>query len=1389
MPFSKFPEHFKRSNEAKVLHIMNKPLRDLQPKLFNALIKELKENKNLRELHIINCGLEFLDPNDFKKLLTGLNQLTTLNLDENGLSFNEKQLDVLSDILQNMPDLHTFTIHDNGGKKLAPNYFSVFVNFAGLRVSNYIDKYHFRNLSEVNTLLDFLKGWDDYKNSLNIPQFFDENIKEKSSYVKPKNKIPPLNAHLSEANNQRVTSSPQLGITIKFFDRLQGTGVDLSYNSTTDTYILDLTQITPASCEKVIDILPHKMPKELSWELILPTPLSHFAEEAINSFKKDNTINKLSIEEISGDKLSPLESLNRRDPDYQFLKALNQSFTVCNEEFYHLLTDKDVQFQFKLFNVFDRLKNILKCNDPNKKALKQLVYEFFVVHRLCCLPNEQKPFLEILKAIRDEKDKPSHELERFQQEVLELLNCNPKAISQQLEIIQKTPPLDRDEAALRTIMQAKAWWGKAAFFQNNKSAGQGIYFYGHFLREYYPQNDVSSQLLEHENLIPIVERRGLYWIRLAATHYKNFSAHTYLAKLVKNKVVLTPVDRYQLALACEELKIPCAGETFTNLDSFLILFPPRNFFTSLFKDCISHLMPNYLSFSSVALIPPIRSSRTMQSVNQQEQQQSIEERFYLYSLINDNLITDKGKVALLKELDNQRNGVIRSIELMSDISLYKQHEMLEKYHSAPLGMQLKLQIFPILETNIQNKHAKLDNEKPMEIQSIELRRSVFCQFFEKQLTLYLSECKLFGSKINPQENPSYVAVLIHKLLEQSLQYFKLENDPFAIEINQSMEKIKTDLQEFFFRQHLDTLDSFGFEQVMVKRFLSYATTAHVANSAQLTSLSKFGEQQQSEKEPPQESLLKKGLHLTAFGIQTFHVGLPLILTVTGVGIPAAIGTYAAFEGLISSLKMIHHYTKKVEYFVKENNEIPNLIMGLAHLHHDHHSKPLVQFDTIRHFTDLLTNAAVNDIDNILILSKHWAAVYKPFTEQLTETSNTLLGILLVELLMRGLTVRLTYEKKNIFGKQTKAIDNIPALLDYFNETIWHFSCPTASDDAQLMTKDMKHTFSALNIIFPKKMKSNLAGKLIDVTIKPNRLTQQITPFISEPPCSRFASSYEVNQMNLIRKIGNNSQIPFSLTEKENPSFHGWKDLNLMIAYQEKNTLAGDISFLSDRNELGELKGMVHDCLVYATDISARLREKPNERRKLELYSDHLRTLITILQNSIHKLNNPRIQVDNTLQDLPNLNLLNPDLSPRVAVRDFLEKLTAIFILIERDNTLNIDCIRRLHLAKMESVALQELAEPLLKRIQPQEAPQLEENPLPQEKPQPQESLQPQENLQVANSRSSFFANGESSRHSNQQAVHITKIVGYCILFLAIVLTLKSYLEEKNEGSLATNTMK
>ncbi|WP_148263594.1 hypothetical protein, partial [Legionella drancourtii] len=913
----------------------------------------------------------------------------------------------------------------------------------------------------------------------------------------------------------------------------------MSYEHAQTKFTLNLKDCDAASCTRVALLLFNRLPNDFNIQLTLPGgALGHFAQAALTKLQEKYP------QTLTITNYSPTQySIAQTTPAYAQLSSLSHLFTLGDSSFYDLLTNKE-----QLHESIVVLKQIFQDNNTE---LHHLVYEFFMVHQLYSFPVEINELDTLNKAV-GEKNQPKA-ITQLRENILALLNSEHHAVSTQLrESTTKTSSesttLDAAKAKARVALQAKAWWGKIAFEEINQNSGEGIYWYGRFLHEFplkAQENRTEKTLPSAIDTVSVKQftpkETGIYWLRLAATHHKNISAHTYLSALFSRQPSLAPMERYQLTLATEELEVPQKkGELFKPHHNFLELFPRHDFW--------------------------VRFNEAMSLWASENTPYTKEHLFYLTLLLQDNLITEKAKLTLVKQIIDSPN--VYTWAFSSQLKHHKKELTLT--HASPLGVQIQSELLPILNKYKKgNKNSALDNTKPMSEQPVARRLGVFCTFFVEHLEHYLKKRTLFGTEIAEDAAPSYVAVLIHELLTQSINRFELHNTSLDNELNQAMHSMKQGVHEDAFRRALAMQPaSFGFAQVMTNRFKSYSTTAYVANVSNLSLLRKFGEKQ-PHKEKEQGLSLKKIIAGGALAIESLHVALPLVLAVTGVTLPVA-GAWAVIAGLQIALDKIHHYTHLVEKGAEAGKLATDLVVGLAHGHHlaheagliahNHHEgpPPLIELDTIKHFNRLLQSASVNDIDSITTLINQWGAIYQPATDELTDTSNNLLGILLVELLMRGLTLRLYAEQQSL-AKKTEYPKSLPALLDYLNETLWLYSCPRISDNAHLMTKSMK-VFSALDLIFPSRLQARHAAKLIEIAVEPANRPKERIASIAQVGLTRFASNYEVQQINQLCGI-----IPpnpaFTLVNGGHQTLIDNNWIEVRIAYDERNTLREDISFL------------------------------------------------------------------------------------------------------------------------------------------------------------------------------------------------------------------------------------
>jgi len=151
--------------------------------------------------------------------------------------------------------------------------------------------------------------------------------------------------------------------------------------------------------------------------------------------------------------------------------------------------------------------------------------------------------------------------------------------------------------------------------------------------------------LKHWVKLPYAKTLGIYWLRYAATHFHNKQAINYLIKLHQTQEHLKPAVRYHLIMACEALEIPnVAGEKFSPYSQLYNLFPNRNFFKSLF---LPQLKARNISLKNI--------NENFNSFITTEKQDELSELFahyelYLWSLLQDDLLTEHGKAEVIKKL-------------------------------------------------------------------------------------------------------------------------------------------------------------------------------------------------------------------------------------------------------------------------------------------------------------------------------------------------------------------------------------------------------------------------------------------------------------------------------------------------------------------------------------------------------------------------------------------------------------------------------------------------------------------------------------------------------------------------------------------------------------------
>lgn len=1289
---AKLKARFDVKNANQELNLNDYPLNHLTDSEFSEFVVKLKSATRLEVLNCANCGLDKLSNEKLAEMFSGLTQLVRINLDYNKLTSD--QFLTISPVFRSLPKLHFISISERE-KEIMNSAEIIITDLPAFRIFKKINEslYTFLNSAEMDYLVKFV-------NQNKIQQHYSfqpQNINQSKYKDLPEN----IKLAVEYRKNEKLIHFPsQTSEALQFFDELNENNVALHFCTESQRFIIDLTLVKAASIERVALRVKQNLPQNFNWEIKLPTKT--ISELALFLFMEISKTHPQTTIEVN----TNLDPRIQKDPDFVFLKTLSNNFVTRSNLFYNMMDNK-----IALKNVFSDLKRILENNNPN---FQDLIYQFFVAHHLCYT----KEIYDLDKLAKASK----FDLENFRQHLFSLLTFQPDAIFRQLDIknfneIFKNE-LDNEHSVLdlQALSQARAWWGIAAYYDANQNSSEGIYWYGRFLHELPSSNAATDGI----NETSLAKSNGLYWLRLAAIYYRNIKAQSYLINLVHDESKLSLADRYQLIMTLEALKLPLyKGKKYTAYDNLMTLFPSRTFLQYIFSPSKAQNMNQEPLTLNQSLSGVVRDK----AYNRVDSFQFYKKyEFYLLSLMTDDLISEETKVTILSELINKRGAIINDTQQSSSWCLQTHTNMLVKYNSAPLGFQLKLKVLPVLErffnatkSTIRSQFSvrkffqivfsdekfELDPAIPMLDNSEGLRVTVFCQFFLEQLDEYLKTSTIFNTHIASDISPSYPAALIHSLLTQSLDYFKLSDTQLASALQKAMQEIKQDLQDDYFRYQLSTQsNSFGFKESMSCRFKSYATTAYLANTSKISLLKKFSESQ-SDEVKKHKGVFKKGIHTAALVFETFHVAIPIVLAVTGLGIPVAMGSSIVVEGLRLALKKIHHYTEVAEKVLENHSEKTDFVMGLAHMYHlsheaeilnGHHHEiaQLVEFDAIKHFNNLLTSAAVNDIDNILVLMNHWAIIYQPITEQLTEASNTVLGILLVELLIRSLTLRLIDEKQNIFKKQAELPTTIPELLNYFNQTLLEYSHPNLSDDAVLITKDRK-TFSALSIIFPYRLKVHFKGNAIEVAVQTKIIPNKFN--LEHAPISRYASEYEVKELNKSHK--QDSSLLFKLVNGGNPLLSEWKDLEMSIAYAENQTLTKKIALLSDKVELQQFKSEISDCLRISKKITKMISNSTGTDLEktyhiLGYFEQQFSILSITMTNFIHQIDNPGL-----IFEVPRIFTENPQLSYRIVMKDFIEQAKAFYILNDRQFNLKIDELNFLPLAKQSNEKLRDLMSPVL----------------------------------------------------------------------------------------------
>ncbi|WP_040534681.1 hypothetical protein, partial [Legionella drancourtii] len=124
-------------------------------------------------------------------------------------------------------------------------------------------------------------------------------------------------------------------------------------------------------------------------------------------------------------------------------------------------------------------------------------------------------------------------------------------------------------------------------------------------------------------------------------------------------------------------------------------------------------------------------------------------------------------------------------------------------------------------------------------------------------------------------------------------------------------------------------------------------------------------------------------------------------------------------------------------------------------------------------------------------------------------------------------------------------------------------------------------------------------------------------------------------------------------------------------------------------ELLQLDSAVQACSRHLLFVEKKA-ESSQDKELFNLYAANMELLSSILQNSMDKLDKPNMVISNTLKDIAQFDFINPNLSPKVAIKDYLDRLNAFVVLFTRTHKLEFKAIELLALAKMDQSYLEDM---------------------------------------------------------------------------------------------------
>ncbi|WP_347252630.1 hypothetical protein, partial [Legionella sp.] len=946
--------------------------------------------------------------------------------------------------------LPLFRVYEQGNVVCFLNYHEANAFMEALRTEEKTAQYFLGESEHTEPQKKDSADPDALPESLKFALTAHSNIETWLTYYKAMSFSPPKYSWSSPS--KKISFTPQMVSALRFIDQLRVPGLSLRYFPAKKVFMLDIDQGYAASFEQLmvalLDAYPFfpeidevyfldlpttwKKPAVATWQIMFPPfAISQVGWDLLQDVraKYGNRITVMMREPKPSKNLEEEKNKYTTRPtiDLRITKALTLRFAQ-ERLFYQLTQNRQKETLNEWLN---RLKQLF-----NDSTTKPLVYEFFIAHHLCTIPEirnleELHPVLAKLQSQDNVSvEKSQQQLAPLDQEIRGLLEANSTTLGKWLTVtlpapVEVTPSQtstkDAQTSSKRKIegktrrafaeeqilLKARAWLGAIAFHHlTGKTAAAGMYWYGRYL-ETLPLTEKKPPLESSQNFVLEQARKsGLYWLRLAAlryehrasTHYLQERANSLRERAEKQKTtiqaLLRPADCYQLMLTCEALAPILQHRQLAPPNHLLSLFAEVGNLRDMALE-LDILYGNRYSDNMFALLLVIASvskdlitwfmqagmSREFFKDRTYKNNYLRTMQFYLISLVADNLISESVRGYYLQELAAHHPKSVLAAQLISP-PLKEESNAVVRYHAVPLARVITDKLLPLFQM-----HSNLKVKKNLDEEEAKLKD--FCEFFDKHIPQYLAHGRLFNVLINEREDPYFIAAMLHTILNEALVYFGLDNSSFAEKIHETMQDIKSTL-DYLGGKHQTALQptSMGFTATLSQQLESYAATANVANVVKLKLLPKFAATPSEYHLPHQKetSLATKALYGGAALVEVAHFSLPLIVLATGVGLPALLGGGALVQGVRMALENIHPYAEAAEHLFEQNIFI-NMIPQLAHIHHSVHEAgifshehqeerhQLIEASVLSELNHLVSNASPIHRDAFSMLVRHWDMVY------------------------------------------------------------------------------------------------------------------------------------------------------------------------------------------------------------------------------------------------------------------------------------------------------------------------------------------------------------------------------------------------------------------------------